>query len=311
MVENLKVFLAVVESGNFSVTARKLDVAVSSVTRRIDSLERDLGSRLFIRSPRRLVVTDSGEYFAKVAQKVVAELDEARETLQSVDGEPHGKLTVTAPGAFGRRHLAPAIRSFLKKHPYVGVDLFVGDALVDLSVQRIDVAVRIGKLESSDLVATTLAPLHRLACAAPSYLEKFGVPLKPEDLLRHQCLTVTTTPTPAGWWCFAGVNRDQPLAISGSFRSDDTETLLEAAIAGQGVVHLASWMVGDLIAKGILVRLFPDMQASLTSSGSISAVRLPGRSHQQKAKLFIDHLKSEFGTPPYWDRIPVVARRDP
>jgi DNA-binding transcriptional LysR family regulator len=302
MTENLKVFLCVVETRNFSVAARKLDVAVSSVTRRIDSLERELGVRLFIRGPRRLLLTDSGEYFAKIAEQVISELEDAKESLRSTDGEPYGKLTVTAPGAFGRRHLAPAIRSFLKKYPNVEVDLYIGDALIDLTVQRIDVAVRIGKLESSDLVATTLAPLRRLACASPLYLEKFGTPSKPEELIHHQCLTLTTTPLPAGWWCFPGVNRDQPLAVKGNFRSDDTETLLEAAVSGHGIVHLASWMVGDLIEKGDLVLLFSNMQTVTTSRGGISAVRLPGRSHQQKTNIFIEHLKIEFGTPPYWDR---------
>jgi DNA-binding transcriptional LysR family regulator len=301
MIENLRVFISAAETCNFSETARKLDVAVSSITRKIDSLERELGTRLFIRGPRRLVLTDSGEYFANTAQQVIAELAEAKETLASRDGEPHGKLTVTAPGAFGRRHLAPAIRSFLEKYPHTEIDLFIGDALIDLSVQRIDVAIRMGKLENSDLVATTLAPLRRLACASPSYLERFGRPSTPEELLNHQCLSLTTTPLPVGWWCFPGINQDQPLAVKGRFRSDDTDTLLENAIAGNGVVHLASWMVGDLIAKGELIRLFPDYPSVPESSGNISAVRLPGRSHHHKAKLFIDHLKSEFGTPPYWD----------
>jgi DNA-binding transcriptional LysR family regulator len=302
MIESLRVFVSVVETCNFSMTARKLDVAVSSITRKIDSLERELGTRLFIRGPRRLVLTDSGEYFARTAQQVIAELADAKETLAGRDGEPHGKLTVTAPGAFARRHLAPAIRSFLKKYPHIEIDLFIGDALIDLSVQRIDVAIRVGKLESSDLVATTLAPLRRLACASPSYLERFGRPSKPEDLLHHQCLTLTTLPLPAGWWCFPGINRDQPLAVSGRFRSNDTDTLLENAIAGNGIIHLASWMLGDPIAKGELILLFPDLPTAHASSGSISAVRLPGRSDQQKTKLFIDHLKSQFGTPPYWDR---------
>jgi len=302
MIENLRVFVSVAETCNFSVTARALDVAVSSITRKIDALERELGTRLFIRGPRRLILTDSGEYFAKTAQQVIAELVEAKETLANRDGEPHGKLTVTAPGSFGRRHLAPAIRSFLEKYPHIEIDLFLGDAVIDLSVQRIDVAIRIGNLPSSDLVATTLAPLRRLACAAPSYLERFGRPTKPEDLLQHQCLTVTTTQLPTGWWCFPGVNRDQPLAVKGRFRSDDADALLEQAIAGHGIVHLASWMVGDPIAKGELVLLFPELQSAQAFSGTISAVRLPGRSHQHKAKLFIDHVKSEFGTPPCWDR---------
>ena len=302
MIENLKVFVSVAETCNFSMTARTLDVAVSSITRKIDALERELGTRLFIRGPRRLILTDSGEYFAKTAQQVIAELVEAKETLANRDGEPHGKLTVTAPGSFGRRHLAPAIRSFLEKYPHIEIDLFLGDAVIDLSVQRIDVAIRIGNLPSSDLVATTLAPLRRLACAAPSYLERFGRPTKPEDLLQHQCLTVTTTQLPTGWWCFPGVNRDQPLAVKGRFRSDDADALLEQAIAGHGIVHLASWMVGDPIANGELVLLFPERQSAQAFSGTISAVRLPGRSHQHKAKLFIDHLKTEFGAPPCWDR---------
>ena len=158
MIENLRVFISVAETCNFSATARKFDVAVSSITRKIDSLERELGTRLFIRGSRRLILTDSGKYFVKTAQQVISGLTEAKETLASREGEPHGKLTITAPGAFGRRHLAPAIRSFLGKYPYIEIDLFIGDALIDLSVQRIDVAIRIGKLESSDLVATTLAP---------------------------------------------------------------------------------------------------------------------------------------------------------
>ena len=307
MIENLRVFVSVAETCNFSVTARALDVAVSSITRKIDALEREMGTRLFIRGPRRLILTDSGEYFAKTAQQVIAELVEVKETLANRDGEPHGKLTVTAPGSFGRRHLAPAIRSFLEKYPHIEIDLFIGDALIDLSVQRIDVAIRIGNLESSDLVATTLAPLRRLACAAPSYLERFGRPTKPEDLLHHQCLSVTTMPLPTGWWCFPGVNRDQPLAVKGRFRSDDTDALLENAIAGHGIVHLASWMVGDPIAKRELVLVFPELQIAQAYSGTISAVRLPGRSHQHKAKLFVDHLKSEFGTPPYWDRDTLIS----
>jgi len=302
MIENLKVFVSVAETCNFSETARTLDVAVSSITRKIDALEREMGTRLFIRGPRRLILTDSGEYFAKTAQQVIAELVEVKETLVNRDGEPHGKLTVTTPGSFGRRHLAPAIRSFLDKYPHIEIDLFLGDAVIDLSIQRIDVAIRIGNLPSSDLVATTLAPLRRLACAAPSYLERFGRPEKPENLLQHQCLTVTTTQLPTGWWCFPGVNRDQPLAVKGRFRSDDADALLEQAIAGHGIVHLASWMVGDPIAKGELVLLFPELQSAQAFSGTISAVRLPGRSHQHKAKLFIDHLKTEFGAPPCWDR---------
>jgi DNA-binding transcriptional LysR family regulator len=167
----------------------------------------------------------------------------------------------------------------------------------------VDVAIRIGALPDSDLVATRLAPFRRLACASPAYLTRHGWPVSPLELVHHNCLTVASLPVPSGWWCFAGINGNAALPVHGSLRTDDTETLLQAAVAGIGVVHLASWLVSDLIVAGQLVPLFPQSIASLSKQQpAIHAVRMPGRSHTTKAQLFIAHLRSEFGEPPYWDR---------
>lgn len=303
MLDSLPTFVAVAESGSFSATARSLGVAVSSITRRIEQLEGGLGAPLFVRSSRRLVLTDAGEHLLPRAQAILAEVADAREGLSALGAEPRGVLTVTAPAMFGRRHVAPDLATFLAKHPQLEVEMHVGDEIVDLLQRRVDVAIRIGALPDSDLVATALAPVRRVVCASPDYLDRAGWPEHPHDLLDHNCLTVASTPVPNGWWTFAGVNRNRPLGVHGNLRSDDTGTLLQAALAGVGIVHLASWLVGDKISTGELIPLLRDASSPADDAASIHAVRMPGRSQTTKVKLFIDHLKHSFGAPPYWDKV--------
>lgn len=302
MIEAMQLFIEVANLGSFSQVAIKHNVAVSSVSRKIDALESDLGVKLFRRSSRAIVLTDSGEQFLPRARHIVAEMEEARQILPEIGDNPSGLLTVTAPSAFGRRHLMPAISSFMQQYPLIKVELYLSDTHWDLTSQRIDVAIRIGNLADSDLVASKLTTTKRIACASPEYLAKHGYPETPEALLQHNCLTINTAPLPQGWWCFSGINKNNPLPISGSFTSDDTETLLSAACAGLGVVHLANWLVYDALQEGRLIELFPSA-ADLTkaSQSSIHAVWLPGRSHKLKTKLFVSHLKEYFGNPPFWE----------
>lgn len=304
MFDAIQIFLEVQEAGNLSQVAKRHNLAVSSISRKIDALEAELGIKLFHRSSRRLLLTDSGEQFLPRARNIKAELEDARQAMSDLNAAPRGLLTVTAPSAFGRRHIAPAVASFLNRYPLMEVDLHVSDEIIDLSTKRVDVAIRIGVLPDSDLVATMLAPQHRLTCASPAYLARHGRPAAPQDLLQHNCLSVATPPLPAWWWCYPGVNREMSLPVSGSLRSDDTESLLYAALAGVGIVHLASWMVCDAIESGQLISLFPAAQlTSRKMRPAIHAVRMPGRSHVAKAQLFIAHLRSTFGEPAHWDRI--------
>jgi DNA-binding transcriptional LysR family regulator len=302
MFDALATFVAVASEGSFSKVARRDRVAVSSVTRRITLLESELGVKLLRRSSRQLMLTDAGEQFLPRARAILAELSEARERLSTLNAEPRGLLTVTAPSAFGRRFVAPAVIEFLSGYPLLQLELHISDEVVDLSARRVDVAIRMGSPPHGDLIATRLAPLRRLVCASPAYLERRGRPATPPDLLQHNCLTVSSGPPPPDWWCFAGVNRNAPLPVRGSLRTDDVDTLLQAAVAGVGIVHLASWLVGDLVAAGRLVSLFPNVRAPEKGSLAIHAVRLPGRSHDAKAKLFVAHLRNAFGNPPYWER---------
>lgn len=303
MIDSIRIFLAVVETGSLSKVAKNLGVAVSSVSRKIDSLEAELGFKVFHRTSRTILLTDSGEQFLPRAKNILLELDDAKNAISALNSDPKGLLTITAPSSFGRLHVAPAVISFLKKYPLMEIDLHISDDIVDLTSQRIDVAVRIGQLPDSDLVATRLASLKRLICASPEYIARHGRPKSPQDLLNHNCLTAAIAPTPSWWWCFPDVNRNTALPVRGNLRSDDTMTLLRAAIDGLGIVHLASWLVCDAIISGELISLFPNATAIPAKiQPAIHAVRMPGRSHAAKAQLFIAHLKSEFGEPAYWDK---------
>ena len=308
VIESLGCFIAVVEQGSLSRAAVALEIAVSTVSRKIDALETELGSRLLLRSSRQVILTDAGERFLPRARNILAELADGKAAVQELDSEPRGLLTVTAPAAFGRLHVAPAIAVFLQRFPLLEVDLHVSDDIVDLAARRVDVAVRAGVLPASDLVATRLAVQNRVVSASPAYLEQHGWPQSPQELLNHQCLTVTGRSAPRGWWCFDGVNQNQPLAVKGKLRCDDTDSLLHAAIGGAGMVHLANWLVSDAIIAGHLVPVFP--MAPLSRMGAIRrdpnesaihAVHMPGRSNQAKAKLLLRHLREYFGDPPYWD----------
>jgi len=306
--ESLKCFVAVAELGSLSRAAGHLEIAVSSVSRKLDALEADMGARLLLRSSRQVLVTDAGERFLPRARNILAELAEGKSAVQELDSEPRGLLTVTAPAAFGRLHVAPAMASFLQRYPLIEVDLHVSDDVVDLSARRVDVAIRAGVLPASDLVATHLVRMDRVVSASPAYLARHGWPQAPEDLLRHQCLTVNGRVPPPGWWCFEGVNGNQPLPVKGNLRCDDTNSLLHAAIGGAGIVHLANWLVSEAIVAGQMVPVFPmtpvDRKPATRrhpGESAIHAVHMPGRSNQARAQLLIRHLKEYFGSPAYWD----------
>ena len=304
MIDALNSFLAVAATGSFSQVAKTQAIAVSSVTRKIDWLEAEIGTRLFSRSSRRVALTDAGEQFLPRARNILAELAEAKDALSELNADPRGSMSVTAPATFGRTVVTPAVVSFLARYPLMAVDLHLSDDYVDLATQRVDVAVRIGALADSDLLSTRLAPMRLVVCASPAYLDRRGRPESPEDLLRHDCLDAVACVPAAHSWCFQGVNRGAQLAVRGPLRSDDKDCLREAALAGAGIAHIASWLVSEDIAAGRLVPLLAGFAPPPRKGAerAIHAVRMPGRSHDAKARLFIAHLRETFGEVPYWDR---------
>jgi len=304
MLDDLRTFIEVAHTGSLSKVANSREIAVSSVSRKIDALEASLGAKLFTRTSRAITLTDAGEQFLPRARSIIEELDDAKDAISALRSDPRGLLSVTAPSSFGRRYVAPAVATFLKQYPLMEIDLHLSDHIIDLSAQRIDIAIRMGTLPDSNLVATQLAPFHRLACASPSYIERHGQPDAPADLTKHNCLTMISRPMPPDWWRFPGTNQNKAVPVRGTFRSDDTEALLQAAAAGVGIIHLASWLVSDMLVTGKLLPLFESNKlVTQKSLSSIHAVRMPGRSHAAKAQLFISHLRNEFGDPVCWDRV--------
>jgi len=249
-----------------------------------------------------VMLTDAGEQFLPRARNILAELAQAKDALASINADPRGLMTITAPTIFGRRHLANALASFLERYPMIEVDLHVSDALVDLAEQRVDVAIRIGVRVDSDLLATRLATLRPLVCASPAYLARHGRPKTPEALVEHDCITVATPALAGPAWRFAGTHRGAALPVHGKLRTDDKDCALQAALAGIGIAHLASWVASEDIVAGRLVALFPDARVPDPQAlPAIHAVRMPGRSYEAKARLFIAHMREVIGETPYWD----------
>jgi DNA-binding transcriptional LysR family regulator len=258
MIDALHSFLAVATAGSFSRVAKAQAVAVSSVTRKIDWLEAEIGVRLFHRSPRRVALTDAGVQFVQRARNILAELVEAKEAVTAVDAaEPRGLLTVTAPSVFGRRHVAPAVASFLKRHPLLEIDLHASDHVIDLAEQRIDVAIRIGVLPDSDLIATPLAPLRLLACASPDYIARHGRPASIDQLAHHNCLQYRLRGRTYDRWSFPLPEGAQVVQVSGNLVSDDADVVRRWGVAGEGIVY-KSWLdVSADVAAGRLEVLLP------------------------------------------------------
>jgi DNA-binding transcriptional LysR family regulator len=292
--ERLDLFLRVCEAGSFSAAARALDLAPSSVARQVTELERQIGSRVFTRSTRRLALTEAGELLREHGSRALAGLEEARQAVSGADRAPRGRVRLTCTPAFGVRHVVPALPPFLKRYPEMTVELLLDDAVVDLVDERIDLAVRIGVLPDSSLMAQRIATQMRVTCAAPSYLRRRGAPREPKDLLEHDCLTTPDQP-PSGWWVY-GARR---LPVKGRFVCRNIDALLHAGLDGAGVLNMATWLVGEDLRAGRLVQLFPQLPPSQGET-AISLVR-PHGAAPVKVRLLMQHLLDHFGHPPYWD----------
>ncbi|TQV83298.1 LysR family transcriptional regulator [Denitrobaculum tricleocarpae] len=297
-----KGFVSVVEEGGFAKAARGMGMATSSLTRQVNALETHLGTLLLNRSTRSVTLTDAGARYFEQAVRILEDLEEANRSVSEREGPPRGLLRISLPVAFARLHIAPAIPEFLRACPDIELDLFLSDGLVSLVEERVDLAVRIGSLTSSSLVARKLAPHRRVLCASPAYLEEHGTPRAPSDLTEHDCLTFSYSKGDQHWK-FAGPSGGQSVRVKGRLRANNSEMLRTAAIDGAGVILMPSWLIGADVEAGRLCRLLDDWEVNAGESvEGIHAVYLPNRRGSKKVKAFIDFLAQRFGSPPYWDR---------
>jgi DNA-binding transcriptional LysR family regulator len=302
----MRAFVRSVELGSFSKAAAEAGIKVSTVSRYVTWLEDDLGAALFNRSTRHNHLTEAGKTFYDRAVTILTELEQARSETTSLNAQPQGLLRINIPSTFGRRHVMPHMKEFLSEHPSIRLDATLTDATVDLIDSGADVAIRIGALGDSSLIAKRLAPHRRVAVASESYIRGHPALSNPQNLQDHECLAFALQP--AGAWYYrepgtpAGEAREIP--ISGHLRANDSETLRDCALAGLGIALLPTWLVSEDILSGRLIAIFPELEWLIAAGPerAIWAIYPPKKIVAPKVKAFISFLAHRFGHPPYWDR---------
>ena len=292
----LPVFVAVVETGGFSPAAHKLGVSKSAVSKRISQFEEKLGVRLLYRTTRRLSLTEAGERYYENAVKALAYASEAEDSVTQLQEKPQGCLRINTPMSFGRLHIAPLIPKFLAQYPGIEVDMVMEDRVIDLVEKGVDVAIRVGDLPDSTMVARKLAPMRSVLCASPEYIAQYGEPKTPTELLNHNCLLFSYL---ISEWSFLDQGELLNVRVSGNYRVNNGEAVREALLQGMGITRTPTFIVGPDIAAKRLVQLLPDYQLP---EQTIYAV-FPKRRHlPAKVRVFIDFVVDCFGADtPYWD----------
>jgi DNA-binding transcriptional LysR family regulator len=296
--EDIQTFVRVVESGSFTAAAERLRRAKSAVSRRVSELEERLGVRLLNRNTRRINLTDSGRAFYARCVRLLSDLEEAELAVSSAHASLRGTLRVAAPMSFGVLHLADAINDFLGLHQQVRLEADLNDRRVNLIEEGFDVAVRIGALEDSSLIARRLAPIRHVTCASPAYLERFGTPRVPEDLAKHTGLSYSNVPESSQWQYRCPGGERQTVRIACRMLVNNGDVLLSAAVRGLGIVVSPTFLAYRAIARGDLVPILTDYRPP---GDSAYAVYPPGRYLSHRVRAFIDFLGERFGERPYWD----------
>jgi DNA-binding transcriptional LysR family regulator len=283
--DELAVFAAVLEAGSLAGAGRRLRRSAPAVTRILAALEARVGVRLVERTTRRLAPTDAGRRLAEPARRALAAYDEAVQAVAD-DGRLRGRLRVTAPLVFGRRHVAPVVASFLDAHPDVTAELELHDRNVDLIAHEVDVAVRIGPLADSGLVARRVGQVRRLLVASPAYLARHGTPARPRDLAGHAILHSSGVPGAPVWRFAAPAPADQAVRLAPRLTVNEIDALLAAACAGRGIARPLSYQVADELADGRLVRLLPDFEPEPLPVHLV----VPSARHMPRpVRAFLDH----------------------
>ncbi|ATJ82002.1 LysR family transcriptional regulator [Halomonas beimenensis] len=292
----MRIFRRVAELGGFAVAARDLDLAPASVSKHVAHLEQALGVKLIHRTTRRMTLTDVGAVYLERIRYLLDELEETECAISGLYTEPRGLLRVNAPMSFGLLQIAHALPSFMERYPDIQIDVSFSDRVVDLIEEGVDVALRIRThLEDSSQIARRLAPVRRVLCAAPSYLARAGEPHSVKELQQHDCLIYKLSASPRRW-NLGG----EEISVDGRMYADNSLVLREALLAGHGIALIPTFMVGEDLRAGRLLRLLPDLEPE---GHHLFAVYPPGRQLSAKVRLFVDYLNDWVGSPPRWDRV--------
>ncbi|MEB2343705.1 MAG: LysR family transcriptional regulator [Deltaproteobacteria bacterium] len=300
---SMLVFAEVVATGSFTEAARRLGLSKASVSRDVGRLERRLGAQLLRRTTRSMSLTEIGAVFYAGCLRVAEEAEQAERSVGELQAEPRGEIRLATAVSFGQFQIAPRLPTFLARHPKVRVRMDLTDRMVDLVGEKFDLALRIsGRLSDATLVQRRLCPIRFVVCAAPAYLERSGSVCSPAQLERHNCLGLGASP-----WRQMLARGRRPLRLQGDLQVDNGDALRRVAILGHGIVCLPTYLVGEDLQAGRLVRILPDQ---LLLEASAFAIYPQSRHPSPKVRALIDYLAGELGPEPVWDRFegPAPAR---
>lgn len=301
-VTGMQVFARVAALGSLSAAGRALGMSQTMATKHLAALESRLGTRLLHRTTRRLTLTEAGRRYLESVERILAELEEADAAASIETVEVRGTLRLNAPFSFGIREIAPLLPEFSRRHPDLVVDLGLNDRVVDLIEEGWDMVVRIGRMQSSTMVARRLASARTVVCAAPSYLQRRGMPRTAADLVAHNCLGYTLSQSMApGRWPFGRDGR-HVVEVSGTLKANNGDALVAAAVGGEGIVYMPVFLVAREIRAGLLAPLALDEEP--TPLAGVHAAYPSDRRPPAKVRAFIDFLAERFSPVPPWERDP-------
>ncbi|MGF1699574.1 LysR substrate-binding domain-containing protein [Photobacterium makurazakiensis] len=285
----MRVFLRVIQTGSFSAAAREQSTSQATISKKISALEDKLGVKLITRTSRELSLTQAGQEYYNHCGNILQEIDEVEASVRSQVSSPKGTLRIAAPAPLARILLAPLIAEFLFEYSEIEVDMVIEERHIDLVAEGIDVAIRAKKLEDSSLIARPLFNNPLLLVASPSYLEKHGTPIQPNELKAHNCIVYTFNRSLNNWH-FKNDDKEISIPVQGAFRSNSGETNLAMALAGLGVTQLPIWMTDNYLEMGDLVQVLENFS---NDTVPINAIYPYSRHIPLKVRCFVDFIQEK------------------
>ncbi|MEP4195800.1 MAG: LysR family transcriptional regulator [Aliishimia sp.] len=296
--DEIETFVAIVDAGTLTEASRRSGLALSAVSRRLRDLEARMGTTLIHRSTRNFSVSSEGQDFYLRCKQILSDLQEAETDLRDTKGRITGRIRIAAPLTFSVLHLSPILNEFMTLHPDVEIDLDLNDRQVDLVAEGFDLAIRIGRLTDSSLIAKRLTRIRHFPAVAPSMIERLGQPERPEDLAVFPALTYRSSGPGTEWRFVRPDGRKGSVTVKGTLACNNGDVLRSAAIAGLGVAFEPTFICGPAILEGLLTPLFFD---HTWSDNAAYAVFPPGRAQTARVRALIEHIGARLAETPWWD----------